>query len=79
VKIEVERFLDNRLKMKKTYSLRDSNIRRIGNEIDIVPRLDEVELEKDVLGAINLWNLMYRFPELKMEIHQVLKRHFHKI
>jgi hypothetical protein len=78
VKIEVERFLDNRLKMKKTYSLRDSNIRRIGNDVDIVPKLDEVELEKDVLEAVNLWNLMYRFPDLNREIRQVLKRYFHK-
>jgi hypothetical protein len=78
MKIEIGRFSDKRLKMVKKYSLGDSNVRRNGNEVGIVPKLDEVELERDVLEAVNLWNLMCMSPELRKEINHVLKRHFSK-
>ena len=78
MKIEVERFPDKRLKMKKKYGLGDSNVRRNRNEVDIVPKLDEVELERDTLEALNLWNLMFIFPELKKEIDHILKCFFQK-
>jgi len=78
MKIEVERFPDKRLKMKKTYGFGETNVRRNANGVDIVPKIDEVELERDVLEAVNLWNLMRLFPELKIEINRILKRFFPK-
>jgi len=74
--IEVGRFPDKRLKAIRKHNKNDSNVRINQNEITIVSRIDEVELEKDVIEAINLWNLMYRFPELRNEINQVLKHFF---
>lgn len=74
--IEVGRFADKRLKAIRKHKKNDSNIRVNENEITIVSKIDEVELEKDVIEAVNLWNLMYRFPELKNEIDQILKRYF---
>ena len=73
MKVEVGRFPDGRLKMKKTYTKDDINFRIEGNRASIVPRNAEVKLEKDTLEAITLWNLMYRFPKLREEIKEVLR------
>jgi len=74
--IEVGRFPDKRLKAIRKHSKTDSNVRVNENEITIVSKIDEVELEKDVIEAVNLWNLMHRFPELKNEIEKILKCYF---
>jgi hypothetical protein len=74
--IEVGRFPDNRLKAIRKHRKTDSNIRISEEEISIVSKIAEVELEKDVIEAVNLWNLMYRFPELRREINQLLNKHF---
>ena len=78
MRIEVERFPDKRLKMLKIYSKSDNNVRINENEVSICPKIDDLKLEEDVLEAINLWNLIFMSPELKKEIHQILKRHFRK-
>ena len=75
MKVEIERFPDKRLKMLKKYTKSDINIRINRNEVPICPRSVEVELERDVLEAINLWNLMFMFPDLKREIKEILKRY----
>ncbi len=75
MKIEVERFPDKRLKMVDKYYKNDTNIRINPNEISICPKITEIELQRDVLEAINLWNLMFLYPKLRDEINQVLKRH----
>jgi len=74
--IEVGRFPDRRLKAIRKHKKNDSNVRINEDEITIVSKIDEVELERDVIEAINLWNLMYRFPELRNEIDKILKRFF---
>jgi len=74
--IEVGRFCDKRLMVIRKHRKNDSNVRVNENEITIVSKIDEVELEKDVIEACNLKNLMDRFPELKNEIFKVLKRYF---
>lgn len=75
--IEVGRFSDKRLMVIRKHRKNDSNVRVNENEITIVSKIDEVELEKDVVEACNLKNLMDRFPELQKEIYKVLKRYFH--
>ena len=75
MKIEIGRFPDGRLKMLKKYTKSDINIRINENEISVCPKSSEVKLEKDVLEAINLWNLMFIFPNLKKEIKKILKRY----
>lgn len=75
VKVEVGRFADGRLKMVKKYTRDDINFRMDDTGASIVPRSEEVKLERDVLEAINLWNIMKRHPEVKEEIMQVLERH----
>ena len=74
--IEVGRFPDKRLKAIRKHKTTDSNVRVSEKEITIVSKIDEVELEKDVIEAVNLWNLMHRSPELKREIDQILNRYF---
>ena len=74
--IEVGRFSDKRLKAIRKHKTTDSNVRVIGNEVSIVSKIDEVELEKDVIDAVNLWNLMHRFPELRTEIEKILNHFF---
>ena len=75
--IEVGRFRDKRLMVIRKHRKNDSNVRVNENEITIVSKIDEVELEKDVIEACNIKNLMDRFPELKKEFYHLLKRHFH--
>lgn len=70
--IEVGRFPDKRLKAVRKHRKIDSNVRIAEEEISIVSKIDEVELEKDVIEAVNLWNLMYMFPDLKKEITQLV-------
>ena len=77
--IEVGRFPDKRLKAIRKHRKTDSNVRVNDNEITIVSRIDEVELEKDVIEAVDLWNLMYIFPELKREIYQLLDNRFRNL
>jgi len=74
MKIEIGRFADKRLKMIKRYTKDDKNTRISGNEVSICPKISEVELERDVLEAVNLWNLMHMFPQLRKEIKQILKK-----
>jgi hypothetical protein len=74
--IEVGRFSDKRLKVIRKHNKNDSNVRVNENEVTIVSRIDEVELEREVIEAVNLWNLINRFPELKNEINHILSRHF---
>lgn len=78
MKIEIERFSDKRLKVLKKYNRTDINVRINENEVSVCPKIDEVKLEEDVLEAINLWNLMHVFPEVKKEIQQIVKRYFNK-
>ena len=76
MRIEVGRFPDNRLKMIKVYdSKSDQNIRINLNTISVCPKIAEMELERDVLEALNLWNLMFMFPKLKDEIIKLLKHY----
>ena len=75
MKIEIKRFPDKRLMMIKKYDKSDVNIRINPNEVSICPKIAEIELERDVLEAINLWNLMFVSPKLREEINQVLKRY----
>jgi hypothetical protein len=51
-------------------------VRVNGSEITIVSKIDEVELERDVIEACNLKNLIDRFPELKREFYQLMDRYF---
>lgn len=74
--IEVGRFSDKRLKVIRKHNKNDSNVRVNENEVTIVSRIDEVELEREVIEAVNLWNLINRFPELKNEINHKLSRYF---
>ncbi len=74
MKVEVGRFSDGRLKMCKTYTTEDSNFRAEVNRISIVPRTEEVKLERDVLEAIGLWNVMFMFPELREQVKELLAR-----
>jgi len=76
MKVEVGRFSDKRLKAIRKHNKNDSNVRVSENEITIVSKIDEVELERDVIEAINLWNLLYRFPELRNEVDKILKHFF---
>ena len=78
MRIEIERFADNRLKMKTKYDRSDRNVRISQDGVDVVKRFDEVELERDVLEAVNLWNLMFMFPDVKSGVHQVLEQHLPK-
>ena len=76
MRIEVERFSDKRLKLIKLYdSENDQNIRIDSKVVSVCPKFAEVELERDVLEAINLWNLMFMFPKLKDEIIKLLKHY----
>jgi septum formation topological specificity factor MinE len=74
--IEVGRFSDKRLKVIRKHSKTDSNVRVDEKEITIVSKIDEVELERDVIEAANIWNLMKTFPELRKEIRHILERYF---
>lgn len=76
MKIEIDRFPDRRLKMVKIYDQEnDFNIRVNGKCVSIVPRNAEAELEKDVLEAVNLWNLMFMYPKLREAINAILMRY----
>jgi len=74
--IEVGRFHDKRLKVIRKHSKSASNVRINEDEITIVSKIDEVELEKDTIEAVTLWNLMKMFPELRNEIYKVLRHYF---
>jgi hypothetical protein len=74
--IEVGRFPDKRLKVIRKHGKTDSNVRVDEKEVTIVSKIEEVELEKDVIDAIELKNSMDMFPELEREINQLLNRHF---
>jgi hypothetical protein len=74
--IEVGRFPDKRLKAIRKHKRTDSNVRVNQEEVTIVSRIDEVELERDVIDAVNLWNLIHRFPELRREIEMILNNFF---
>jgi len=74
--IEVGRFSDKRLKVIRKHNKTDSNVRVNEEEITIVSKIDEVELERDVIEAASIWNLMKMFPELRKEMNHILKRYF---
>jgi len=74
--IEVGRFPDRRLKAIRKHKKTDSNVRVNGEEVTIVSTVNEVELEKDVIDAFNIWNLLYRFPELRIQVNKVLRDYF---
>lgn len=74
--IEVGRFPDKRLKAIRKLKKTDSNVRVNEDEVTVVSKIDEVELEKDVIEAVNLWNLMHRFPELRSRIEKILECYF---
>lgn len=76
--IEVGRFPDKRLKAIRKHKKTDSNVRVNEDEVTIVSRIDEVELERDVIEAVNLWNLMLTFPDFRNEVYQVFNRHFQR-
>ena len=73
MKMEVDRFSDGRLKVLKIYHKTDTNVRINESEVSVCPRIAEVKLEKEVLEAINLWNLVKVIPELREEIDKDLK------
>lgn len=74
--IEVGRFSDKRLKVVRKHNRTDSNVRVNQNEVTIVSKIDEVELERDVIEAVSIWNLMKVFPELRKDIDHILERYF---
>lgn len=74
--IEVGRFRDKRLMVIRKHRKSDSNVRVNETEISIVSKIDEVELERDVIEACSIKNLIDRFPELKREFYQLLNRYF---
>ena len=76
--IEVGRFPDKRLKAIRKHKKTDSNVRVNEEEVTIVSKIDEVELERDVIEAVSLWNDMHRFPDLRKEVYQVFSRYFQR-
>jgi hypothetical protein len=75
---EVGRFPDKRLKAIRKHKKTDSNVRFDEDEVAIVSRIGEVGLERDVIEAVNLWNLMLRFPDFRKEVYQVFNRYFQR-
>ena len=56
MRIEVSRFPDGRLKVLRVHKTTDSNIRVGVDEVSICSKLEEIDLEKDVIDAIDSWN-----------------------
>jgi hypothetical protein len=68
LRIEVSRFPDGRLKVLRIHKTTDSNIRVGIDEVSICSKLEEIGLEKDVIDAIDAWNLMRSHPKPKDSI-----------
>jgi hypothetical protein len=75
VRIEIGRFPDGRLKVLRKHYTNDTNVRISENEISICSKNDETALEIEVLEAVNLWNMIRKFPEIKKDISEVLNQY----
>ena len=65
MRIEVSRFPDGRLKVLRVHKTTDSNIRVGIDEVSICSKLEEIDLEKDVIDAIDAWNWIRSHPKSK--------------
>ena len=72
--IELGRFSDKkRIKVIRKFSKNDSNVRVNENDITVVSRIEEVELENDAIEAIDIWNVMSLQPDLKEQVYNFLR------
>ena len=72
--IELGRFSDKkRIKVIRKFSKNDSNVRVNENDITVVSRIEEVELENDAIEAIDIWNVMSLYPDLKESVCGLLR------
>ena len=65
MRIEVSRFSDGRLKVLRVHKTTDSNIRVGVDEVSICSKLEEIDLEKDAIDAIDAWNWIRSRPKSK--------------
>ena len=73
MKIEIQFFSDGRLKVLRIHNKSDENVRIDKDEVSVCSKIRELKLEKEVLEAVNLWNMMKVMPELREDIEKALK------